>query len=79
MKELITHSDRITMYAIVLVAIGLISRYFIGKRRFNRSGIAGMQYFNSYKQALITTTVEGLLNIIATLLIVAGIILYLIK
>ena len=79
MKELITYSDRITLDAVVLVAIGLILRYFIGKRRFNRRGIAGMQYYNNYKQALITTTIERLANIIASLLIVAGIILYLIK
>jgi len=79
MKDLLTYTDRVTLYAIILIAIGITLRYFVGKRRFNRCGIAGLQQFSTYKQALLTTALERLLNIIATLMIGAGIILYLIK
>ncbi|RKR84097.1 hypothetical protein BDD43_4324 [Mucilaginibacter gracilis] len=79
MKTLIAYPDRITIYAIVLLAIGLLLRYIIGKRRFNRRGIGGVQYFKSYGRSLITTTFERVLNIIATLMIIGAIILYLIR
>lgn len=79
MKSLIHHTNHLTLYAIILLTIGLLLRYIIGKRRFNRRGIAGMQYFKFYGVALVTTIIERIVNIIATLMIIGAIILYLIK
>ena len=79
MKNLIHHPNHLTIYAIILLAIGLLLRYIIGRRRFNRRGIAGFQYFKSYTIALMTTTIETILNFIALLMIIGAIILYLMK
>jgi hypothetical protein len=79
MKNLIHHTTHLTIYAIILLAIGLSLRYIIGKRRFNRRGVAGLQHFESYGVALFTTIIERVLNIIATLMIIGAIFLYLIK
>jgi len=79
MKNLIHHTNHLTIYAIILLTIGLSLRYIIGKRRFNRRGIAGLQHYKSYGVALITTIVESVVNIIAALLIIGALILYLTK
>ena len=79
MKNVIHHTNHLTIYAIILLVIGLTLRYVIGKRRFNLRGIAGMQYFKSYSLALVTIILEKAINIIATLMIIGAIILYLIK
>ncbi len=79
MKNLIHHANHLTIYAIILLAIGLLLRYIIAKRRFNRRCIAGMQYFKSYWVALVTTILERIINIIATLMIIGSIIITAIK
>jgi len=79
MKNLIHHTDHLTLYASILLAVGLLLRYIIGKRRFNRRGLAEIQYFKAYGIALITITIEKVVNIIAALMIISAILLYLIK
>jgi hypothetical protein len=79
MKNLIHHTDHLTIYAIILLIIGLTLRSFIGKRRFNRRGVGGTQYFKSYSVAVVTTTIEKVANVIATLMIIGSVFLYLIK
>ena len=79
MKNLIHHTNHLTVYAIVLLAIGLLLRYIVGKRRFNRRGVAGLQHFKSYGIALLTMTIEKMVNIIAALMIIGAIFLYLLK
>ena len=79
MKHLIHHTNHITIYAIFLLIIGISIRFVINRRRFNRRGIAGLQYFKSYTNALFITTIEKGLNFIAVLMIIGAIILYLIK
>jgi hypothetical protein len=79
MKNLIHHTNHLTICAITLLAIGLSIRYIIGKRRFNRRGVAGLQHFKSYGVALFTMTIERIVNMIATLMIIGAIFLYLIK
>ena len=79
MKNLIHHTNHLTIYAIILLVIGLLLRYVIGKRRFNRRGVAGLQHFKSYSVAVITIAVEKVVNIIAILMIIGAIFLYLIK
>ena len=78
MKHL-DYQEHITFCAGILILIGLILRYWIGNRRFNRRGVAGMQYYKSYNVALITIIIEKLVNVIAVIMIIGGMILYLIK
>jgi len=79
MKNIIHHTNHLTIYAIILLAIGLSLRYIIGRRRFNRRGVAGLQHFKSYVVALIVMFIEKLVNIVATLIIIGAIFLYLIR
>jgi hypothetical protein len=72
MKTIIFQHDGVTLYAYVLIAIGFFIRYHIGRRRFNRRNVAGMQVFNSYRQAVLVTFGERLLIFLATLLIYGG-------
>ncbi len=60
-----------------LMALGLAIRYRIAKRKFLRRSMTGLEYFPSYGAAIITRVVEGLARLVATLMIMAGIVLLL--
>jgi hypothetical protein len=64
---------------ILLLLFGLLVRYIIGRRKFNRRNIAGIQGFKSYAIAVLTMTIEKLANIIAALCIILATILFLFK
>ncbi len=70
MKFIATHEQ-----ACILIAIGFAVRYIIGRRRFNRRGITGLQVFASYEQWWLTTRLENLLSLLALLAILAGVFL----
>ncbi|WP_199119914.1 hypothetical protein [Pedobacter sp. ASV28] len=63
-------------YGIILIAVGLILRYIVGRNRFNRRGVGGLQHYDSYNRALATTLFEKILKLIGTLLLLAGLFLY---
>lgn len=79
MKNLIHNINHLTIYAIILLAVGLSLRYIVGKHRFNRRGMAGMQHFKSYGVALVTSIIERVVDIIAALMIIGAIFLHLIN
>jgi hypothetical protein len=60
---------------LILLAIGLFIRYRIGKRRFNRRGVAGMQQFPTYGKAVVVTALERLILFIGNLSLLAGLFL----
>lgn len=62
------------IYGIIFLIIGVFIRYQIGKRRFNRRNIAGLQIYISYLKGLIIATIETLLNFFGMLCIVLGLI-----
>ena len=62
-----------------LLTIGLFMRYLIGRRRFYRRSIAGIQGFKSYPNAVIILTIEKLVNTLATLFMILAIVLMIIK
>jgi len=59
----------------LLIATGLFIRYHIGRRRFNRRGIGGLQQFSSYGKAVVITAIEKLANFLALLCLIAGVLL----
>ena len=59
----------------ICVMIGLILRYTVAKRRFNRRTITGLQFYETYDQGLITRFMEGVARLIGTLLLLAGVVL----
>ncbi len=64
-------------FGILLLIAGLLIRYQIGRRRFSRRGLGGLQHFKKYGQGLVTLWVEWLFIGVANVLIVAGLWFYL--
>jgi len=64
---------------LLLLAIGLFMRYLIGRRRFNRRSIAGIQGFKNYSYAVLTIAIEKLANVFATVCILLAVLLLIIK
>jgi 1,4-dihydroxy-2-naphthoate octaprenyltransferase len=61
--------------AMILTAIGLCIRYHIGRRRFNRRGIGGLQQFPTYGRFIFTMVIERVIYFIGTLCLLAGLLL----
>jgi hypothetical protein len=61
--------------AMILTAIGLLLRYHIGRRRFNRRGIGGLQQFPTYSRFIFTMAVEKVIFFIGTIALLAGLFL----
>jgi hypothetical protein len=80
MELLIIHPhNHITLHACILLGIGLLIRYWIGRRRFNRRSIAGLQLFSSYEKWWFVTRIEALFNFLALLAVLAGLFLLIFK
>jgi hypothetical protein len=45
---------------------------FIGRRRFYRTNVAGIQEFKNYRSAILNQFVEGVLGLISMILFVVG-------
>ncbi len=73
--EILNELTRIQVHGIYLLIAGLVIRFVIGRRRFNRRGVGGLQHFNSYIVALLVMTIEWLFNLIALIAIVTGVFL----
>jgi membrane protein YqaA with SNARE-associated domain len=70
---------RVQILGSVLLLIGFIIRLFIGKRRFDRRGVGGMQHYQSYWVALIIIFFEWLVSIASLLMILSGLLLLLVE
>jgi len=79
MELLIIHHSHVSLHACILIGTGLLVRYFISRRRFNRRGIAGLQLFSSYEKWWLTTRIEALFYFLGLLAILAGILLLIFK
>jgi hypothetical protein len=60
---------------LLLIGICLLIRYYIGRRRFNRRCIGGLQQFPSYGRAVTIGFLERLILFIGNLLGLAGVFL----
>jgi hypothetical protein len=59
----------VTVWGIFLLVAGAAVQYKIGKRRFSRRSLAGLEWFSSYRRAVLTRLVEGLFSLLAKLMI----------
>lgn len=64
-------------FIIILLTTGIAIRYIIGRRRFYRRGVGGLQHYPKYWIAIITTIIEWLFQWIANLLIIISVMLLL--
>ncbi|WP_339880810.1 hypothetical protein [uncultured Algoriphagus sp.] len=65
----------VSVLAITLMLFGFAIRYWIGKRRFERRGIGGLQHYSSYSKALFISALERFANILSVPMILGGIFL----
>ena len=56
-------------FHLTLIVTGLMIRYLINRRRFNRRGIGGLQHFPSFGVGLLTTLIEWIFKFIGLLMI----------
>lgn len=64
---------------LILISIGLLIRYLIGRRKFNRRNVAGIEVFSSYLTAVAIQFLERLFNLFGFLLVAFGIITILMR
>jgi hypothetical protein len=79
MELLIIHHNAVSLKAFILIGAGLLVRYLINRRRFNRRGIASLQLFSSYEKWWLVTRIEALFYFLGLLAIGAGIVLLIFK
>lgn len=58
--------------AISLFISGIVILYVIGRRRFNRRGVAGLETFSSYGMAVFIRLLEALFRLLAWAMILVG-------
>lgn len=58
---------------VLLILLGLVMRYIVKRRRFNRRGPAGLEHFSSYEKSWLTKLMEGSLNTLAIMFVIIGI------
>ena len=73
----ITNNPSNPFSGIIILLIGMLIRYFIGRRRFNRRGIGGLQQFSNYETAVAFTFLEWVFKWVANLLILLALLLLL--
>jgi hypothetical protein len=57
---------------ILSVIISIILKHWVGKRKFYRRNVAGIEEFKSYGSAVITDLLEKFVSFIAKVLIILG-------
>lgn len=60
--------------AILLTSVAIAIRMWTGRRRFSRRNIAGVEEFGSYGTAVGSRLLEGLLDTLAAVLFVIGVV-----
>lgn len=65
--------------AIILFLSGIILRYLIKKRKFQRTNYIGVEIFNSYEAAWSTRLLENLGFWLGTLMMIGGVVLLIIE
>lgn len=73
--ETLSNITPVQWYGIILALVGLLLRYIVGRNRFDRRGVGGLQHYDSYFTAFATSAFERLLKTVGTLLLLSGIFL----
>lgn len=77
--DILQQMTSVQVYGSILIIAGLAVRLFIGKNRFERRGLGGLQEFDNYWVALIITIFEWLLTIASYMAIATGLYLLVIE
>ncbi|MBV6831282.1 hypothetical protein KWH18_20130 [Xanthomonas campestris pv. viegasii] len=60
---------------LVLLAVGFVVQFLVGRRRFMRRNVAGIEQYSGYFSALCNMALNSLATLAATLSIAAGMVL----
>ena len=63
------------VWGIVFLVAGLAGRFYIGRRKFNRRNVAGIEEYESYSSALANSAFDRIASIGSGILIFLGIVL----
>lgn len=75
MKLLFIQLTSTACLGFLLTGLGFFIRYHIGRRRFNRRSVTGLQLFSSYSRGLMLTCLERIGNGLGLWSILAGVLL----
>lgn len=67
------------LFAFIIFLTGIILRYIIKKRKFQRTAYTGVEVFKSYEAAWSTRLVENLGFWLGTLMMIGGVVLLIIE
>jgi hypothetical protein len=70
-----TRQFHIFVIGVILLIIGSLIRYLVGKSRFNRRNHFGLQRYRSYEEGVVTRAGQGCAGTIGTLFVLAGLLL----
>lgn len=59
---------------ISLLVSGLVIRYIINRRRFNRKGEGGLQHFKSYERATVITFIKKIIMLLSMIMLLVGVV-----
>lgn len=62
-------------WGIIFIATGLAARFFIGRRKFNRRNVAGIEEHINYSSALGNAVFDKIISITGFIVIALGIML----
>lgn len=65
----------VSILGIALVVFGFGIRYWVGRRRFYRRGLAGLQQYSSYSKSLIVSIFERFANFLSVPMILIGLLM----
>lgn len=57
----------------LLIGVGIVIRYIIARRKFNRRGVGGLQHYRSFERGVLTTFFEWVFRWAAILMMVYGV------
>ena len=66
------------IFGVILIIIGFIIIYFMGRRKFRRRTITGSEQFKSYNRSLGIPLMERLVKAIGILLVLSGILFWIV-
>ena len=64
---------------LIMVILGGAVKYWLSRRAFYRRGVGGLEEFNSFEKAVVTSLWEKPLHIISFLTIIIGVIVILVS
>ena len=65
----------VLFWGLVFLAVGLGGRFFIGRRKFHRRNVAGIEEYKSYTSALTNSVFDRIAAIASGILILLGILM----